>query len=165
MDNRRVRPKPDVGLHAHGTEEAIAIETEMNKLHISAKCTSGILYEGNIYLPSTYSFLMMKLFALNDQVDREDKGFGRKHAADIYSLIAMLTETEYKLTQKMSTLFENTPQALQSANIVQELFESVTSAGMLRIHESLALPISAETDEFRTLLAEIFPATANASPS
>ena len=157
MDARRIRPNPSIGLHARRTDEAVAIEEDMTQLSISGMRTIGEPYTGVVYLPSTYALLMMKLFALRDQVDDELKGFGRKHALDLYTLVAILTEPEYVRTQTLSSHFAETEEAREAGRIVNDLFGTLEAIGMLRIRENEALPAGADIAEFRALLSEFFP--------
>jgi hypothetical protein len=76
VDERRVSPRPSVGLHAHRTDEAIAIEDHLTTLPIAGVRSTGDLYTAQIYLPSIYASLMMKLYALRDQWEYVAKGFG-----------------------------------------------------------------------------------------
>ena len=160
MDVRRVRPQPSVGLHAHRTDEAVAIEEELTHLLLTGLRTTGEPYTADLYLPSTYALLMMKLFALRDQVDEQEKGFGRKHALDLYTLVAILTEPEYARTQAISLRFRETEEAREAARIVADLFATIDSSGMLRVRENEALPAHADIAEFRALLEEFFPSDA-----
>lgn len=157
MDVRRVRPHPSVGLHAHRTDEAVAIEEELTETSLTGLRTTGEPYTGILYLPSTYALLMMKLFALRDQVDEAAKEFGRKHALDLYTLVAILTETEYARTQTLSRRFGETEEAREAARIVSNLFATTDAQGMLRVRENEALPARADIADFRALLEEFFP--------
>ena len=48
---------------------------------------------------------MMKLAAFYDQIYDARRGFGRKHALDIYTLMAILTEEELQRTQELSARY------------------------------------------------------------
>ncbi len=156
MDARRIKPQPSVGIHAHRTEEAIAIEDEATPLTLKGFLSSGEASTGTIFLPSTYALLLMKLFALRDQVEAENKGFGRKHALDLYTLIAILTEPEYEQTQRLSKRYRETEVAREAVIIVSTLFATETAPGMRRLRENELLPNEAGLNEFRELLQEFF---------
>lgn len=57
FDARRVKPHPSVGLHAHRTDEALAIEDRAVPLELTGDRTSGETFTGSVYLPPTYAFL------------------------------------------------------------------------------------------------------------
>lgn len=159
IDARRVKPHPSVGLHAHRTDEAIAIEEEATPLMVSGPLTTGEAYAGTIYLPSTYSLLMMKLFALRDQIDDKEKDSGRKHALDLYRLAALLTEPEYQRTQRLSARYAHTPEGREAGRIVALFFGTPDALGIRRIQEHKDFPRQASAEEFQTLLHEFFPLT------
>ena len=159
LDSRRIKPYPSVGIHAHRTDEAIAIEDEATPLSLSGIRSTGEAYTGTIFLPSTYALLLMKLFALRDQVDMESKVFGRKHALDLYTLIAILTEPEYEQTQDLRERYCHTEEAREAARIVSVLFAEENFPGMLRLREHELLPRTANIREFRDLLQEFFPSS------
>ena len=156
MDARRIKPHPSVGIHAHRTNEAIAIEDDTTPLALSGFRSAGEAYTGTIFLPSTYALLLMKLFALRDQVDAERKSYGRKHALDLYTLISILTEPEYEQTRILSERYRQTEEAKEAARIVAVLFANMASAGMRRLQENVLLPEAASVEEFRGLLQEFF---------
>ena len=157
VDARRVKPNPSVGLHAHRTDEAVAIEDSMTSVAVSGHRSNGEEYVGRIYLPSTYALLMMKLFALRDQWDREGKDFGRKHAIDLYTLIALTTEPEYRVCLELSERYRHGTEGKEAARIVSELFFDESGAGVLRLKEHGTLPSDADVPSFLTLLKEFFP--------
>lgn len=157
VDARRVKPHPSVGVHAHRTDEAIAIEDAARPLSLTGLRTTGEIWTGVVYLPSTYSLLMMKLFALGDQVENSARGFGRKHAIDLYTLVAILTEPEYKTTRILSQRYRASREGVVAARLVSSLFGNPNAQGALRVREYGTLPSSADMDEFLALLHEFFP--------
>jgi len=163
MDVRRIRPNPSVGLHAHRTDEAIAIEEKLSEITLTGLRTNGEPYTGTLFLHSTYALLMMKLYALRDQVNDETRGFGRKHALDLYTLMAILTEPEYAETHELSLRYRETEEARECARIVADLFATIDSIGMLRVRENEAFPINADIADFRALLEETFPTNGDES--
>ena len=159
FDSRRVRPDPSVGIHAHTTPEAAAIEEEATALTVVGKRTTGEAYSGSVYLPSAYAFLLMKLFALRDQWQQEAKDFGRKHALDIYTIVALLTEAEFAKSLRLRDRYRASPVAQEAGAIVQQLFGNVDAPGVLRLREHLNFPraATAQTEEFLGVLTELFP--------
>ena len=136
FDSRRVKPHPSVGLHTHRTDEALAIEDGAEPLELTGERTSGETFTGTIFLPPTYAFLMMKLFALNDQKDDETKRYGEKHALDLYTLVSLLTEAEYQATLALRDRYQGSPEAQRAAQIVAELFATTESIGSLRLRRN-----------------------------
>jgi len=159
VDERRVKPRPSVGLHAHTTVEAAFVEEENQPLTLSGKRTNGAAFTGMVYLPQTYPFLMMKLCALRDQAALPEKGYGRKHALDLYTLAALLTEAEYEQTQLLSARHRASAEAGEAGRIVAELFASEEALGALRLRENEDLPASAGIVDFLSVLREFFPSS------
>lgn len=88
-DVRCIRQRAVTGapMHAHTTPEALTGEENLLAVNIG-EADKRI----EVFLPHLFSYAMLKLFALRDQIDNEAKEFGRHHAFDIYSTWAMMTE-------------------------------------------------------------------------
>lgn len=157
MDARRVKPHPSVGLHAHRTDEAIAIEEELTALTVTGTRTNGEPHEGVVYLPSAYALLLMKLFAFRDQAEDPNKDRGVKHALDLYRLVALLTEDEYAQTLRLRDQFHSTPEGQEAARIVITHFLTADGLGMRRVRGHADFPRDGDTQEFAVLLQEFFP--------
>jgi hypothetical protein len=156
VDARRVKPYPSVGLHAHRTDEAVAIEEEAQEIIVTGIRTSGELYTGRLYLPQTYPFLMMKLFALRDQIGNMTKGRGEKHALDLYTLIGLLTEEEYERTLRLRNRFQETPEGKAAREVVASLFATMESEGTIRLRQNPNAHPQMDTAGFLNILQEIF---------
>jgi hypothetical protein len=157
VDARRVKPHPSVGLHAHRTDEAIAIEEEAQEITVTGVRTNGEPYTGRIFLPQTYPFLMMKLFALRDQIANTTKGRGEKHALDLYTLIALLTEEEYEKTLRLRDQFCETAEGKLAATVVSTLFATIESEGTIRLRQNPNAHPQMDVQGFLDILQEIFP--------
>lgn len=158
VDDRRVRTrgKPSVGLHAHTTDEAEAIEEAPIEIVISGARTTGEVFSDSIYVPQAYPYLMMKLFAFRDQKDKNFKEYGREHALDLYTIVAIMTEEEYKTTQRLSRQYCNSPQGKEAVEIVNALFASSTSLGVLRIREHRLFSSHMDVERFLAVLKSVF---------
>lgn len=157
FDNRRIKPNPSVGIHAHTTTEAVAIEEQAAPLTLTGIRGNGETFTGTLYIPSAYAFLMMKLYALRDQLQNAEKDYGRKHALDLYALVATLTQSTYAQTQALSTHYQSTPEAMEAGRIVSELFGSPEALGSIRLREHVSFPQQADIRAFLDVLQEFFP--------
>jgi hypothetical protein len=81
-DNRRVRPKGDLKLHARYTPEALGLGENQEAILVQGRLSDGTEYQVPINIPSPFTYLMMKVTAFSDQVDSEKRVFGRHHALD-----------------------------------------------------------------------------------
>lgn len=157
FDRLRVKPHPSVDLHAHRTDEALAVEDGATPMHLTGERTTGEACAGVVYLPPTYAFLMMKLYALNDQKDDPAKGFGGKHALDLYTLCALMDRVEYEATLALRDRYRTSAEGRTAARLVGELFATTESVGSLRLRANATLPRDAELNDFLDLMREIFP--------
>lgn len=149
QDDRRIRPRGGEGLHAHTTPEALTVEDHLVSINISADETPLV-----VYLPHPFSYLLLKLFALRDRLDDEEKG--PYHAFDIYRTIGMMTAEQWEqacLMRDRYIHFEPVPQAYK---LVRELFESIESPGTIRVrNHARSVGEDTPTENLRALLGDL----------
>ena len=132
----RVKNKGHGGIHAHLTAEAIAVEDNPRLVEIEGMRTTGETHKGNVYLPQPYAYLMMKLFAFRDWETKKKKPlFASKHALDLYSIVALMTEEELTAAEASSRKYRHTPTAVEAAGIVEEFFSRSLALGVIRFRE------------------------------
>ncbi len=130
INKPRIRPKQAKNIHGYLTEEAITIEEKLIFFNIGQSNKPV-----EIYLPHPFTYLMLKLFALRDRLDDENKDFGAYHAFDIYRIIGMMTEEEWEQTLEIRNKYCDSVKFKESIKIVGELFSSMDSKGILRIRQ------------------------------
>lgn len=154
QDERRIRPRGGEGLHAHTTPEALTVEDHLVSINISADETPLV-----VYLPHPFSYLLLKLFALRDRLDDEEKG--PYHAFDIYRTIGMMTAEQWEQACLMRDRYIDFEPVPQACKLVRELFESLESAGTIRVrNHARSVGEDTPTENLRALLddlAELFP--------
>ena len=154
----RVRNKNGGGIHAHRTDEAIAIEDDPIPIVLTGLRTTGEEFSDQVYLPQAYAYLMMKLFAFRDwETKKRNFGHASKHALDLYSIVAMLTEKEFMEAQQASQTYRHWPATREAAGIVQEFFPQVTTMGNIRLREHPRFSRDMDLAEFISVLGELFP--------
>lgn len=126
----RIRPRKAANIHAFLTEEAITLESELFLLNLGDESNAI-----EIFLPHPLTYLILKLFALRDRLEDGIKDFGAYHAFDIYRVIAMFTEEEWKQALGLRDQFSNDTKMQEARKIVSELFSSAESLGILRIRQ------------------------------
>jgi hypothetical protein len=158
-DDRRVKPQGKT-LHAHVTPEAIAVEDAPLELSIEGNNTTGDLANGLVYLPHPYALMLLKLFAFRDEQLGKKSGdrtpYARKHAGDLYAILAMTTEAEYTTLETFKATYHTTDIGNQATQIVQEFFQDRTLAGALRIREAHPETTPANLEAFLDLLKATF---------
>lgn len=153
-DSRRIGPlRKNNPVHAHVTPEAIAVEEGLLRVTLNGYCTSGESYAGDVFLANPYALCLMKLFAFRDE-EEEKKGEGRqayarKHAQDIATIIALLTEAEYSRLSDYQVMFANHVIVQEANDIVYRYFSASEQAGLLRLREA-GIP-----EELRQLTSQI----------
>lgn len=131
INKPRIRPKKAKNIHGYLTEEAVTIEENLLPVNIAEEGDAPL----EIYLPHPFSYLVMKLFALRDRLEDEEKDFGAYHAFDIYRVIAMMTEKEWNEAVDLRKRFRDAPKIGEAAEIAGDLFASGESIGVLRVHQ------------------------------
>ncbi len=113
------------------TEEAVTLEENLQPIDISEDADSPL----EIYLPRPFSYLVMKLFALRDRLEDEEKDFGAYHAFDVYRTVGMMTENEWNQAVGLRKRYRDAPKIREAAEIAGELFASLESVGVLRVRQ------------------------------
>ncbi len=157
VDERRIRPRPSVDLHAHPVDEALTLEDDLVPVTLGGTISCGSRFEAEVYVPHLLTFAMMKLFAFRDRAGDKEKEFGRYHALDIYAILAMTTESEWARALELREVHRAEPMVMEAARIADRYFCSLTSEGMIRIRESPYFRPELQLEEFCTALHELFP--------
>jgi hypothetical protein len=131
-DIRRIRPreKTETPMHAHTTPEAVTIEEHLISVDIG-EADRPI----EVFLPHPFSYALLKLFALKDQIDNEAKEFGRHHAFDIYTTWSMMTEEEFTQAEDLRRQYADVGVMPEAIAIAGELFADENAKGMIRLKE------------------------------
>ena len=79
--------------------------------------------------------MLLKLFALRDQIDNEAKEFGRHHAFDIYSTWAMMTEEEFQQAEQLRADYSKVAVLIEAIEIARNLFKDENAMGVVRLKE------------------------------
>lgn len=151
---RRIGPlRKGNPLHARVTPEAFAAEDDLLALSIVGVGSGGDDREGTVFLAHPYALFSMKLFAFRDEEEGR-KGDGRqawaqKHARDLATITALLTEPELAELGTHANRFRGHPQAQEAAQIVTQYFADAASRGVLRMQEQ-EVP-----SELRRLVVEV----------
>ncbi|NLS90865.1 MAG: hypothetical protein GXX96_01590 [Planctomycetaceae bacterium] len=155
VDERRVRPRPSVDVHAHPVDEALTLEEGLLPLTLHGVTSGGIAHDATVYVPHPLTFTMMKLFAFRDRLNDESKDFARYHALDIYTVLATTTEKEWDEALELSETYHAAPVVIEAAQVVKDHFAGQDSLGMLRLRESPYARPELQLGEFLDALQEL----------
>ncbi|WP_394796896.1 hypothetical protein [Armatimonas sp.] len=140
-DSRRIGPLAKKNpLHAHVTPEAFAVEEGLVQVPLAGNRTDGASSTGAVFLTNPYALYLMKLFAFRDEEEGK-KGAGRqdyarKHAQDIATITALLTESESAELPAYRARHLDHVLAQEAAEIVERYFHDEAQAGPLRMTEA-----------------------------
>ncbi len=159
IGDRRIKPANEsVGLHAHRTDEAIGFQENLQTIEISGLCSGELEYRGTVYIPSSLTFSMMKLFAFRDRRNDKEKGLASHHALDIYRIIAMMDHEDFQRTRSMICDCLDKEVVQEAKQIVTEYFSTATSLGILRMQEHNLFEEDMKVDELIRALHDLFEA-------
>jgi hypothetical protein len=153
----RVRPKGDIKFHAHAVEEAIRIEDEAMAVTITGMRSSGEPDTGSVFIPQAFPYLMMKLHAFEDRRLKGEQEKEKQHALDLYSIVGMMTETEYERAREWGTIHAGDEHVGRARAIVRDQFANRTAGGVLRLREHALFREEFMLGDFVGVLGEIFP--------
>lgn len=152
----RVRPKGPVKLHAHAVEEALHIDEEPLELMVTGDRSTGEPFEATVLIPHPFPYLMMKLFAFRDRKEDARKDLGRHHALDLYHIVGMMTEKEYKRSVDLASHYRGHQHVSIACDIVGECFSAPENLGVLRLREHRLFRNEFDVDTFISVLRELF---------
>ena len=153
------RKKGSSALHGRVTPEAIAVEEHLVEIGLEGECSDNQFYQGHIWLPNTFTLYVMKLFAFRDRQEGKrgnpEPDYAGKHAADLYTLTALLRQEDYDAALQLAQQYREHPITREASTIVEQYFGDETSAGVLHIREQLN-PEAENLQRFLAVLNQVF---------
>jgi hypothetical protein len=154
--DRRAYPKPKLDLHAHTLDEALTLEEHLQVAIIGGRRGNGEAGHAEVFLPHSFTFIMMKAFALRDRIDDSEKDYGRHHALDLYTTVAMMTEEDWDISLELRRRHRADGKIIEAAELVRQLFGDESSRGVLRLKESKYYRTDFQVKEFIAALRDLF---------
>lgn len=131
----RIKPADVNNFHAYLVNEAQGINFGPIPVeNISA--LSGETKISNIFIPSGFNYVILKLHAFRDRVEDESVDFGRHHAYDIFAIITDMDKNDWETASVHFQSEIESDYIKSSINIINEFFISPTSLGIIRIQEN-----------------------------
>lgn len=128
----RIRPRGAKKIHAFLTEEAITLEEGLLSISIMPDEEDLI-----VFLPHPFTYLLLKLFALRDHLEKDNKVKAPEHAADIYRTIGMMTEEEWDQAVRFSKQFAGHSILVEAASIVSNVYLDPNARGPIETYRLL----------------------------
>jgi hypothetical protein len=138
LNDSRVRPKGfsgRKGLHAFMTEEALGIEAGPLRMDLRGTDTQGRTASCEVLIPRAFPYALMKLGALRDRINDENKQEGRHHAMDLYRVVGMLTEEEAAISEALARQFAGHAEVVEALRTIDTLLAPRDGLGRLRLME------------------------------
>jgi hypothetical protein len=152
----RARPKGDIQFHAHTVEEALHIEDRPLGVPVDGVTSDGKPYSGRVYVPEAFPYLLMKLHTFSDRKADTNKDLGRHHALDLYTIVGMMTESEYERARAFAAADGEDKHVRRARAIVREDFSSASAPGVLRLREHPLYRADFRLEDFVAVAREIF---------
>jgi hypothetical protein len=147
-----------IEFRAHTVEEALYIEDQPIRIPVEGLASDGAPFQGTVYVPEAFPYLMMKLHAFSDRKGDASKDLGRHHALDTYAIVGMMTEAEFERAKRLGVEDREEPRVERARAIVGADFSSPTALGLLRLREHPLFVDEFMTSDLVSVLAELFPA-------
>jgi hypothetical protein len=98
--------------------------------------------------------------AFRDRKDdpKPEKDKGRRHALDLYAVVAMMTVTEYEFARTLRAKYANEANVREAGEIVRRDFAGLESVGALRLREHALFRPAMDFKTFLGVLHELFAA-------
>jgi len=158
----RVGSGAKIGLHGHETPEAFAVEDSPQPIRVTGLRTDGRAAEATVFVPHPFASLNMKVTAAHDWLryvrgELTDRERSEKHAFDVYTLVAMLTEQELAEGIGLAAKYADHPLAQANKEHIQELYSSPDARGFLAVRQQSG-SVALDYDVFWEVLRNIFDA-------
>lgn len=138
LKDSRARPKGlggKSGLHAFATEEALGIESGPMRIPLRGLGSDGTDASCEVLVPRAFPYALMKLGALRDRINDENKDEGRHHAMDLYRIVGLLTEEEAEVSARLAREYADHAEVIEANRTIDTLLAPAEGLGRLRLLE------------------------------
>ncbi len=132
-------------LHGYATPEALLTDAPPLRLMVEGTGTDGTEQHGEVLLPHPFTLIVMKLHAFRDAHLGNERHsdprpeLARKHVADVYSLVALLTQEEEQTLGVLGQRYGQQPATQEAASIIKALLSAPNTSGTLVLREELSI--------------------------
>lgn len=118
--------------HAHRNMEAQGISIGL----IPIIKLGEMPYFSNLFIISSFNYIILKLHAFRDQRDKPKVDYGRHHAYDIFVTILDMDENDWENAQAHYELQKDHNYIKSAVTIVKNYFSKDTELGIIRLQEN-----------------------------
>lgn len=152
----RVSPRKGSGLHAYLTEEAFALTHATHRINIGD--SDG---DVDVLIPHAFAFLLLKLFALRDRLQKANDTKQKYHAFDLQVIWAGMSPAEHAEVHALARQHGEHPVVREAARIVSTHFADVNAMGAISLVEQARAhgdhPTLDAIQRFMSDLRDFFP--------
>lgn len=102
----------------------------------SVSVLSGETKISNIFIPSGFNYIILKLHAYRDRVEDESVDLGRHHKYDIFGVIKDMDRSDWKNAAAHFEAEKESDYINSSIDIINEFFSTPKSLGIIRLQEN-----------------------------
>lgn len=129
----RIKPQGITEFHAYLVEEAEFINIGL--INVSEFFKNNSVH--NLFILSSYNFILLKLFAFNDRINDETVDYGRHHAFDIFATILNMDENDWENANTQLHQMKSSNLLNRIQELINKYFSSSNDLGILRIKETI----------------------------
>lgn len=145
------RPRGSVQFHAYLTEEAIGLSWGLLPIE-----KVGIEKRSNLYVPHAVTFLVMKLHAFKDRLEKGEEEKAGHHAIDVYRILCLMEEKTFDETKHFLNSNGAAPVVISARQIVASYFGVLHQGGFTKIREHPLYRVEFDLEMMRSVLLELF---------
>lgn len=131
INGPRIRPHGARHIHARLTPEAFSAHEYPLSVTVGED-GAGV----SVLVVHPFTHMIMKLYALRDRLDEAKTNYGRRHALDLYRLLAMTTEGDWSVAEELVNKYNDEPTFIEAQHLVSTLFAPLDGLGRLRLTEA-----------------------------
>jgi hypothetical protein len=134
----RIRPKDISNIHAYLTEEAKGLAKGLIMINLKELFPGRKIKSNNLFVPSRFNYIILKLNAFNDRKDDIKSDYGRHHAYDIFACVTDMTEEDWRNAKEHFANDKNESYMTKTIEIQKNLFSTDENLGIIRIKENVS---------------------------
>ncbi len=131
----RARPHHVTEIHGRLTPEAAGIEIGAIPIDLSSVLDTERYRETEVYIPSSFNYLILKLHAFHDRKDRTDEKSdeGRHHAFDVFRIVTDMREQDWETAEHHIDLEGQEEYLRRAAYFQRDYFGNETGVGVMSL--------------------------------
>lgn len=138
MGDVRARPRGVTGIHGRLTREAAGINLGKIPIDVGALIETSAEQVTELYIPSSFNYLILKLHAFHDRREMNDpkSARGRHHAFDIFRIVTDMREEDWATAEEHRKRDGGEAYLRKAALYRRNYFDDDTGDGILRLKEN-----------------------------